>query len=294
MEEEKVLNQTLEQLEKNGAEAAYLYLLEKRNQIIHPTGQVYNYLYCLAAVSGKKEEALHFVEEAILEKGLWYRPEVLEDEDLSSIAEDERFLRCKEISEKRYQEECKNVRTCFSWQEKKKAKLAIALHGNQQNMRICHENWSFLEKQNYQLECVQSANIDSIHLYRWEDEQEAQLPSMMKRIEKQGYEEILLCGFSSGCNEILKSIPEKTEEKIKLVLVSPWIPILSKEGKNIVEKIVRNKIPVYLYCGEEDEDCYSLTVEFEHLLKEAGGKVESIYEAGIGHVFPEKPMFVRS
>lgn len=54
-----------------------------------------------------------------MEKGLWYRPEVYEDEDLDSIREDDRFKEYSSLSLVRYLEASKTVETEFTWQSTK-------------------------------------------------------------------------------------------------------------------------------------------------------------------------------
>jgi len=116
MNEIKLLNDTLELIGDDGTAKAYEYLLSNLGQIDNRSSQVYNFLYCLAATSGKQVEALDWMEEAIMEKGLWFRPEVYEDEDLDSIREDDRFKEYTSLSLARYLEASKTVETEFTWQ----------------------------------------------------------------------------------------------------------------------------------------------------------------------------------
>lgn len=149
MKEEKLLDKTLDILEEQGAENAYKFLVDNKEDIKNPTSQLYNFLYCLAAVSGHKEEALSYMEEAIIDKKMWYRSEVFDDEDLISISDTDRFKKCKELSEKRYLEALKNAHTYFSWKSKTHDNLAVILHGNQQNIDISKESWSFMNNKSY-------------------------------------------------------------------------------------------------------------------------------------------------
>lgn len=287
MNEEKLLDKTLCILEEQGSDNAYKFLLEHKNEIKEPTAQLYNFLYCLAAVGGHKEEALNFMEEAIIQKKMWYRSEVFDDEDLNSISDTERFKECRKVSDERYLEALKNTYTYFSWQNKTADKLAVALHGNQQNVEICRENWQFLNAEKYQIEYVQSKDLDSIDLFRWDEESKPQLPAVLNKIDNESYSEVLLCGFSAGCNEILKSILDKPDICNKIFLASPWIPVINSEGEKIAEKIAEHNIEVNIYCGKKDDDCYPLAVSFEKILKSKSVRVKTVYTEKEAHEFPE-------
>lgn len=286
MNENKVLNKTIEILNKEGAKEAYLYLISKKEDI-NPSSQYYNFLYCLAALSGDSEKALYFLEEAIIEKKMWYRPEVLLDEDLISIQGSERHHICKEISDARYIEAKKDARTLFTWEKKSREKLAMCLHGNQQNLEISRNDWEFLEYLGFQVEYVQSIDIDSQDLFRWEDNAKVQLPFALEKIRTKTYKELILCGFSAGCNEILKSLLDYNINCNKLILVSPWIPMIEKEIEKVIGVINDKQIEVIIICGKEDEDSYPMAVKLAKLIEEDKGIVWPIFKEDLGHEFPE-------
>ena len=292
MNEEKLLDKTLCVLEEKDADSAYKFLLKNRNEVKEPTAHIYNFLYCLAAVSGHIDEALDFMEEAIVDKKMWYRSDVFEDDDLKSIRDTQRFKEYKKLSDERYFLAIKNADTYFSWTCKSADRLAVILHGNQQNINICRENWQFLNSRNYQLEYVQSKDIDSINLFRWEENAYPQLPAVFNKINNEPYSEVMLCGFSAGCNEILKSISVKPEICNKIFLASPWIPVIKEDGEAIAEKIAEKNIEVVIYCGKKDEDCYPLALSFAQMLKDKSVDVESIYTENEAHELPEKPQEV--
>ena len=83
--ENDLLEETLSVAERGYAEA-YQFLLaeyEKNPQGYGP--QTLYFLACLAGGAQLPEEALKWLKTAIAEKGWWYRPEVLEDDDLSAL-----------------------------------------------------------------------------------------------------------------------------------------------------------------------------------------------------------------
>ncbi|MDY0236408.1 MAG: hypothetical protein RBR71_10280 [Gudongella sp.] len=286
MNENNVLNKTIEILNKEGSKEAYEFLISEKENI-DPSSQFYNFLYCLAALSDQSEKALFFLEEAIIKKRMWYRPDVLLDDDLISIKDSERFLICKDISDARYMEAKKDATTLFTWEKKTATNLAIALHGNQQNIEVCRNDWKFLESFGYQVEYVQSSEIDSQDLFRWEDDAKVQLPFALKKIGSEEYQEHMLCGFSAGCNELLKSILEQDINCNKLILASPWIPIIEKEIEKVIKVLNEKEIEVILICGKEDEDCYSMAVELAKLIEENKGIVRTIFKENLGHEFPD-------
>lgn len=286
MNEKKVLNKTIDILNKEGAKEAYEFLIRQKGKI-EESSQFYNFLYCLAALSDRPEKALSFLEEAIVDKKMWYRPEVFLDDDLLSIRDSERFINCRKISDARYKEAIKESSTIFTWKEKTETKLAIGLHGNQQNIGICKNDWKFLKTLGYQVEYVQSSEIDSQDLFRWEDNAKVQLPFVLDRIGLEEYGEYILCGFSAACNEILKSFVDYDINCHKLILVSPWIPIIEKEANKVVEALNKRQIEVILICGKEDEDCYPMALELAKSIKDNGGNIKTIFNENLGHEFPE-------
>jgi len=50
-----------------------------------------------------------------------------------------------------------------------KNNLMLILHGNQQNNDISKESWQFIYRNKYQVEYLQSKEIDSYNLFIWED-----------------------------------------------------------------------------------------------------------------------------
>jgi len=282
MSEERLLDKALEILKESGADKAYGYILSNRGMLDEHSGQLYNFLYCLSAVIGAKDESLAWMREAVIDKGYWYRPEVFEDSDLDSIRGEALFLECKKISDERYCEALRAAETICTWNEAKRTKLALALHGNQQNIGSDKGFWRFLEDEGYQVEYVQSKIIDSHMLYRWEDDGETQLDGIIRKIPWNKYEARALCGFSAGCNEILKTLLADTNIKCeKIILHSPWMPVIDNNLDKLMAAL--DKVKIEIVCGENDSDCLP---HAKKLAKEAAArglncKLEIV--AGLGH-----------
>ena len=289
MNETKLLNDTLELIGDDGTEKAYEYLLSNLGQIDNRSSQVYNFLYCLAATSGKQGEALDWMEEAIVEKGLWYRPEVYEDEDLDSIREDDRFKEYTSISLARYLEARKTVETEFTWREVKGNKLIIVLHGNQQNNTISKSRWSDIDDSDTQVEYLQSHEIDSYQLYRWEDDGDgpSQLKQAIQSMDWDKYSSKVLAGFSAGCNTILRAIVEENVTCDKIILQSPWIPCIESELDELVSTLLKKQIEILMICGLNDEVSLSQCLEFDKRAKATGLNCKTVLIDGLGHEYPD-------
>lgn len=287
---EKLLNETLEILNSKGASQAYDYLLEHKNT---PTGenqsQMYNFLYCLAAMAGKAEESLAFLEEAILIKGYWYRPAVFKDEDLECLFGNERFDACVNASELKYRKVLEVAKTEMTWTEKNKDQVLLALHGNQENMKSCKKHWCFAEKHGYQVEYIQSEELDSYDLFRWETEGSGseQLQNVCHAMNWNDYSSRVLAGFSSGCNVILRALSESELTCETIILQSPWIPSIHESLSTILEAIKRKKIKVIMLCGRDDEDSVPLVELFDSQGFEREIDLKTIWIDGLAHDFPE-------
>ena len=90
--ENDLLEETLS-IAENGYAAAYQFLLEEYEKNPENYGpQTLYFLACLAGGANLPEKALEWLTTAIHEKGWWYRPEVLEDDDLASLNNNFAFI----------------------------------------------------------------------------------------------------------------------------------------------------------------------------------------------------------
>ncbi|MCF8020835.1 MAG: hypothetical protein K9L62_15765 [Vallitaleaceae bacterium] len=289
MTETKLLDNTLGRIDETGTGKAYEYLKAHLNKDEDWSSQVYNFLYCLAATSDLPDEALTWLEEAIIEKGQWYRPDVFEDEDLDSIRNEERFHLCEKTSKKRYEDALKEASTEFTLKERLEDNLLVVLHGNQQNNDISRGFWRDISIEDYQVEYLQSKELDSYNLYRWNDDGDGpkQLASAMKKTDDLGFDNKVLAGFSAGCNTILRAIVEEKIVPDKLLLFSPWIPVIEGSMTQIIESLKESAVEVMIVCGELDEDCLPLCKLFEEKANELDYECTIRYIQGLGHEYPE-------
>lgn len=286
LQEEMLLDRAVEILGESDALEAYKYLLTEKEKIKSPSSQLYNYLYCLSAVAGMKEDALAWLKEAIEEKGFWYRPEVFDDSDLESLRSEAIFQKCRKLSEERFLRESAKAETICTWRSVKSRKLALVLHGNQQNISMCRARWDGMSDQGYQVEYVQSGIVDSCNLYRWDEEAPIRLDKVIEEIQWDKYDSRVLCGFSAGCNEILKSIKCAKIKCEGIVLVSPWIPVIETGMDELLEFMKDNSIWIEVICGKKDDDCMPLAERFAEAAKEKGVQVSTRWIDGLGHQYP--------
>ena len=284
--EEQMLDKTLEIFSKDGASKAYEYLILEKEHLNVYSSQLYNFLYCLASVTGNKSAALAWLKEAIIEKGYWYRPEVFEDEDLDIIRNAPEFSEYKKISDEKYHIVYETANTLCSWEKVKADKLALILHGNQQNMHFGRDYWRFLEDEGWQVEYVQSKIIDSYCLYRWNEKGETQLDKIVSKISWDKYSITALCGFSSGCNEILNTLTKANVKCNEIILVSPWTPIIDDCLNDVINAL--NNVRIKIICGGNDEDClpHAKTLHKTAIENSLNCNLEIIN--GCGHNYPEK------
>jgi len=110
---------------------------------------------------------LEWLTTAILERGWWYRPEVLEDDDLASLKNNSAFLSLKSVSDNRYADAASRAKAVFTWEKKKADKLFLAVHGNTQNGQTARDDWEPILRDHtqWQLETIQSAEPSYMPLY---------------------------------------------------------------------------------------------------------------------------------
>lgn len=293
MNEEKLLNRALAVLEAQGINETYVLLLAEKDTVTTPGSQLYNFLTCLAALCGKADDALCYLEQAILQKGMWYRPEVFADEDLALIAAHSRFAHCRAVSQQRYYAAAQSAATVCTWAQKTAPKLALALHGNQQNIALCRQNWAVLAPFGYQTEYVQSRTVDSFGIYRWEDGDTPQLPAAVQAISAE-YEEYLLCGFSAGAGEILRSLCAAEFACERLIVCSPWLAEAEMQANEIAAALHRRGTRVCLVCGSADSDCLPIANALSQAFMQHGVPCKAEIITGLAHEMePQLPQILQ-
>lgn len=239
--ENDVLEETLS-IAENGYAAAYQFLLEEYEKNPENYGpQTQYFLACLAGGANSPENALEWLRKAILDNGWWYRPEVLEDEDLASLKNNPAFISLKSVSDHRYADALSGTKEVFTWKRKTADNLFLAVHGNTQNGQIARDDWKPLlrETAQWQLETIQSAEPDGYGTYRWSYDMVSYVPvaEAMEQMQNQGYNKIACGGFSAGCDMLLRAIVFTPARCDMLILQSPWIPLLQDHTEALVNAL---------------------------------------------------------
>ena len=291
--ENDILETTLSIAEK-GYPEAYRFLLNAYEESPGSFGpQTFYFLACLAPEPGA---ALAWLRKAIQENNWWYRPEVLEDEDLAALQSDGEFLSLKAISDERYGATLSQAKAIFSWKEKTADNLFLAIHGNTQNGDVARADWEPIvgARGLWQLETVQSAQPDGYGTYRWSYDSTSYLPvaNAMERVQTQGYENIACGGFSAGCDMLLRAVTCSPARCDLLLLQSPWIPVLQDQAEAVVRAISQKNIALRIFCGAEDEDCLPMAKQLYSLTKQAGCNVTLTVQENTRHQFPAQPYHI--
>lgn len=289
--ENDLLEETLA-IAENGYAAAYQFLLEEYENNSEEYGpQTLYFLACLAGEANLPEKALEWLTTAILEKGWWYRPEVLEDEDLASLKNNVAFTSLKSVSDNRYADAVSRAKAVFTWERKKADKLFLAVHGNTQNGQIARDDWEPILRDNtqWQLETIQSAEPDGYGTYRWSYDMVSYVPvaKAIEKVQNEGYKKIVCGGFSAGCDMLLRAVLYTPARCDTLILQSPWIPILKDHAEDLVNAVRQKSIELKIFCGECDEDCLPMAKQLYEITNKEGIHVEFSVQEGSRHQFPQ-------
>ena len=291
--ENDLLEETLA-IAENGYAAAYQFLLEEYESSPEEYGpQTLYFLACLAGGANLPEKALEWLTTAILEKGWWYRPEVLEDDDLASLKNSPAFISLKSVSDHRYADAVSNAKAVFTWERKTADKLFLAVHGNTQNGPTARADWEPILRNHprWQLETIQSAEPDGYGTYRWSYDMASCIPvaDAIESMRNEGYEKIVCGGFSAGCDMLLRAVLYTPARCDMLMLQSPWIPILKDRAEDLVNAVRRKNIELKIFCGACDEDCLPMAEQLYEIADREGIPVEFAVQEGSRHQFPREP-----
>ncbi len=286
----QLLNEMLHCYASKGSLEAYTCIMEHAKGIVGNEAQIYNFKYALASAAGLEEEALHLMKEAIIEKGFWYGNEYLiSDDDLKPLHKFEEFHQmvqlCKEKEELAKKTERADVKYIES---KKKEKLFIAMHGDQENIGIIEPYWKSVLAQNYTLALPQSSKIQFSDGFVWDDlhrGKEELKEHYDKLIENRTVEHVIIGGFSAGARVALYTILQKDIAVDGFIFMAPWLPEV-EEWNELLGVLQDKHIKGYIVCGDQDEDCFEGTQQFVQLLRDKN--IEHKYKIipNLNHDYP--------
>ncbi|HFJ9467798.1 alpha/beta hydrolase [Bacillus paranthracis] len=286
----QLLNETLHCYASKGSLEAYTYIMEHAKGIVGNEAQIYNFKYALASAAGLEEEALHLMKEAIIEKGFWYGNEYLiSDDDLKPLHKFEEFHQMVQLCKEREELAKKTERADVKYIEsKKKGKLFIAMHGDQENIGIIEPYWKSVLAQNYTLALPQSSKIQFSDGFVWDDlhrGKEELKEHYDKLIENRTVEHVIIGGFSAGARVALYTILQKDIAVDGFIFMAPWLPEV-EEWNELLGVIQDKHIKGYIVCGDQDEDCFECTQQFVQLLRDKN--IEHKYKIipNLNHDYP--------
>ncbi len=291
--ENDILEITLSIAESGYAEA-YRFLAEAYENDAGNFGpQTLYFLACLAGGAGMPQKALAWIRKAVADNGWWYRPEVLEDDDLELLKDNAEFIALKAVSDGRYVDAAAKTKEVFSWERKKADKLLLAVHGNTQNGQTARNDWETLLGGNsqWQIETIQSAEPDGYGTYRWSYDMVSyqSVARALKRIQSEGYGQIVCGGFSAGCDMLLRTVLFTPARCDRLILQSPWIPIMQDDAVRVIDAVGKKEIALSIFCGSEDADCLPMAEQLYTLAAQNGLDVRFDIQKGSRHQFPYGP-----
>ena len=291
--ENDILEATLS-IAENGYAEAYRFLVDAYEKDAGSFGpQALYFLTCLAGGADMSEKALAWIRKAVADNGWWYRPEVLEDGDLEPIKDNAEFIALKAVSDARYADAVAKAKEVFSWEGKRAEKLLLAVHGNTQNGQTARNDWEPLlgENSQWQTETIQSAEPDGYGTYRWSYDMVSyqSVARALKRIQSEGYGQIVCGGFSAGCDMLLRTVLFTPARCDRLILQSPWIPIMQDDAVRVIDAIGQKGIALNIFCGSEDADCLPMAEQLYTLAAKNGLGVRFDIQKGIRHQFPDGP-----
>ncbi|KXY11274.1 alpha/beta hydrolase [Bacillus paranthracis] len=286
----QLLNETLHCYASKGSLEAYTYIMEHAKGIVGNEAQIYNFKYALASAAGLEEEALHLMKEAIIEKGFWYGYEYLiSDDDLKPLHKFEGFHQMVQLCKEREELAKKTERADVKYIEsKKKEKLFIAMHGDQENIGIIEPYWKSVLAQNYTLTLPQSSKIQFSDGFVWDDlhrGKEELKEHYDKLIENRTVEHVIIGGFSAGARVALYTILQKNIAVDGFIFMAPWLPEV-EEWNELLGVLQDKHIKGYIVCGDQDEDCFECTQQFVQLLRDKN--IEHKYKIipNLNHDYP--------
>ena len=289
--ENDILETTLSIAEKGYLEAYYFLrgVYQESPQNYGP--QTLYFLACLAGGADMPEEALDWLRKSIYDNKWWYRPEVLEDDDLAALKNDKVFLALKSISEDCYARAVVKSKAVFSWEKKTADNLFLAIHGNTQNGEMARTDWEPIVGGDgrWQMETIQSGEPDGYGTYRWSYYDRTSyllVARSMERVQNEGYHKIACGGFSAGCDMLLRAVTFTAARCDLLLLQSPWIPVLQEHTEDLIRAISQKKMELRIFCGSEDEDCLPMAEQLYDGMKKAGVDVALKVQPNTRHQFP--------
>ena len=111
----------------------------------------------------------------------------------------------------------------------------------------------------------------------------------LKRIQSEGYGQIVCGGFSAGGDMLLRTVLFTPARCDRLILQSPWIPIMQDDAVRVIDAVGKKGIALNIFCGSEDADCLPMAEQLYTLAAKNGLNARLDIQKGSRHQFPDGP-----
>ncbi len=273
-------------------EEAYNILIDNKAFFVKDS-TLYNFLFTLASRLNRIDEALFYLNEAIVRYEMWYRTGYLDSEtDLDPIRNLKDYKKLYNINKQR-ELDCrysgdKKIDIYVPKAETKN--LFFMLHGNSQFVELVKNTFNSKTINDHIIALPQSREFKSYLSYTWSD------IDFGLKVVNEHYKEIIaehniqeesiiLASYTTGAQVILKGLLENKLTAKKVIFLSPWIPNLEDFEKQIY-LLKEQKVKVFVECGADDSHCLPIANHFVELLSKYN--VDHTYKIikGLSTAFP--------
>ncbi len=290
MTQSQLLDSTMQLLVDKGAESAYSFIKRNYEKCEDPCdARVYQLRCTLAIQSGQIDEGLEIMNEAVMTRELWFRPEFFDDEVLAPVWKTETYKQCRHRSDRLYTEARQKAKTFCTWDRVRDQRIMLALHGNGQSIQDSKQLWQFAEEFGWQTEYIQSKELDFVGKYRWNDNSSApyQLETICGQVGWHDYDERALVGYGSGCNVILRALNGGMLECEKIILVSPHIPVIESDEENIFKMLLNADSQLLVFCCKGRDNTSAVKLVRDAIGHGVAAKLIEAEGSGVPNNFPE-------
>ncbi|MCP3028921.1 alpha/beta hydrolase [Halobacillus sp. A5] len=245
-------------------------------------------VYCLL---GEEEKALNELNE-VLSKGLWWNPEILEnDPELASLKSLPDYQNVIKKCDRLFQQEKQAAKPELNILGNPKADICIfSLHMRGSNAEDYISHWQDpVLKQNYFMAFPQSSQLFSWNCYTWDEQDKAhdeisQAYNEFARIYSTLNKQIIVAGASQGADAALTHCLANKEFN-KFVLLIPSFQDTAKIEK-LLQAHESKDIRGVIITGDQDP-FYENVQRIHSLMKRQGLECQLIVKKNQGHLMPE-------
>ena len=259
---------------------------------------VYYLRYSFAARAGMVDLAMDLFKDAVLDKGYWFSNDHLEDDDLEPLRSRPEFQYLAALCRERQDSARK---TAVSEMElvlprsspiNERTPMVVAIHGNQLDMHMTKIDWCGRSLSDCLLVFPQSSYAICTGAYSWPDpmagvqEVRHHLDLIYQKLIASAEQEVILGGFSAGGRVALHAVLKGTVQAKGIILVGPWLPdMVALEP--MLTNLVRNRVKVYLICGDQDRDCFDSSNKLAEIMSRECVQFRYRMVRGMGHQYPD-------